>query len=85
MVRALNINLVKAFREARDNASVTDAQYLPFYHAMHDEVAALAQRAKDKGSDTPERIPGQFVRWVVSVRTSRMGRLFRPLQAHLEW
>lgn len=55
-VRALKINLVKAFREARDNASVTDAQYLPFYHAMHDEVAALAQRAKDKGSDTPERI-----------------------------
>lgn len=55
-VRALKINLVKAFREARDQASVTDAQYLPFYHAMHDEVAALAQHAKDLGSDTPERI-----------------------------
>jgi phage regulator Rha-like protein len=55
-VRALKVNLVKAFREARDRASVTDAQYLPFYHAMHDEVAALAQRAKYLGSDTPERI-----------------------------
>lgn len=55
-VRALKINLVKAFREARDRASVTDNQYLPFYHAMHDEVAALAQRAKDSGSDTPERV-----------------------------
>lgn len=47
---------MKAFREARDQASITDAQYLPFYHAMHDEVAALAQRAKDLGSDTAERI-----------------------------
>lgn len=55
-VRALKINLVKAFREARDRASVTDNQYLPFYHAMHDEVAMLAQRAKDLGSDTPERV-----------------------------
>jgi phage regulator Rha-like protein len=55
-VRSLKINLVKAFREARDQASITDAQYLPFYHAMHDEVAALAQRAKDLGSDTAERI-----------------------------
>ena len=56
IVRALKINLVKAFREARDRTSVTDTQYLPFYHAMHDEVAALAQRAKALGSDTPERI-----------------------------
>lgn len=56
IVRALKINLVKAFREARDRISVTDTQYLPFYHAMHDEVAALAQRAKALGSDTPERI-----------------------------
>ncbi|MFK7604911.1 MULTISPECIES: Rha family transcriptional regulator [unclassified Pseudomonas] len=55
-VRALKINLVKAFREARDRASVTDNQYLPFYHAMHEEVAMLAQRAKDLGSHTPERV-----------------------------
>jgi phage regulator Rha-like protein len=55
-VRALKISLVKAFRQARDCASVTDEQYLPFYRAMHDEVAALAQRAKDLGSDAPERV-----------------------------
>lgn len=54
--RALKINLVKAFREARDRASVTDAQYLPLYHAMHAEVAALAQRAKECGSSTPEHL-----------------------------
>lgn len=55
-VRSLKINLVKAFREARDRASVTDAQYLPLYHAMHAEVATLAQRAKECGSSTPEQI-----------------------------
>lgn len=55
-VRALKIKLIKAFREARDRASVTDAQYLPLYHAMHDEVAALARRAKECGSSTPERM-----------------------------
>lgn len=55
-VRRLKINLVKAFREARDRASVTDSQYLPFYHSMHQEVAALAQRAKDLGSTTSEHI-----------------------------
>lgn len=56
IVRALKINLVKAFRKARDRASVTDNQYLPFYHSMHQEVAALPQRAKDLGSATPEHI-----------------------------
>lgn len=55
-VRALKVNLIKAFREARDRASVTEGQYLPLYHAMHDEVAALAQRAKALGSDAPERV-----------------------------
>lgn len=54
--RALKINLVKAFREARDRASVSDAQYLPLYHSMHAEVAALAQRAKECGSSTPEHL-----------------------------
>jgi phage regulator Rha-like protein len=52
----LKADLIAAFREARDRSSVTDAQYLPLYHAMHDEVAALAQRAKECGSNTPERM-----------------------------
>lgn len=54
--RALKVGLVKAFREARERASVTDAKYLPFYHAMHAEVSALAQRARDCGSSTPEQM-----------------------------
>lgn len=52
----LKAGLIMAFREARDRANVTDAQYLPLYHTMHTEVAALAQRAKALGSTTPERI-----------------------------
>ncbi|MDV7212923.1 Rha family transcriptional regulator [Azotobacter beijerinckii] len=52
----LKADLIAAFREARDRASVTDAQYLPLYHAMHDEVSALARRAKECGSNTPERM-----------------------------
>lgn len=52
----LKADLIAAFREARDRASVTDAQYLPLYHAMHAEVATLAQRAKECGSSTPEQI-----------------------------
>lgn len=52
----LKADLIIAFRAARDRAAVTDTQYLPFYHAMHDEVAALAQKAKDLGSNTPERV-----------------------------
>lgn len=52
----LKSDLIMAFREARDRTSVTDAQYLPLYHAMHAEVATLAQRAKESGSTTPERI-----------------------------
>ena len=55
-VRALKVNLIKAFREARDRASVTEGQYLPLYHAMHDEVSVLAMRAKALGSDAPERV-----------------------------
>lgn len=54
--RVLKINLVKAFSEARNRASAVDVQYLPLYHAMHAEVSALAQRAKECGSSTPEHL-----------------------------
>jgi phage regulator Rha-like protein len=78
-VRALKVNLVKAFREARDQASVTDTQYLPFYHAMHDEVAALAQRAKDLGSDAPERVfhmnANQAINKAMGIASGQRGEL----------
>lgn len=52
----LKADLITAFRAARDRASVTDSQYLPLYHAMHDEVAILAKRAQANGSTTPEHL-----------------------------
>ncbi|HEX8596727.1 MAG TPA: Rha family transcriptional regulator [Pseudomonas sp.] len=52
----LKADLVMAFREARNKESVTSLQYLPLYREMHDEVKALALRAEERGSTTPERI-----------------------------
>ena len=49
-VRSLKLKLVLAFREARERRTLTDTQYLPGYHALHDEVMALAQVAHDHGS-----------------------------------
>ncbi len=39
-VRALKVRLVKAFREARQAPDVTHTEYLPTYHALHDEIRA---------------------------------------------
>ena len=41
-VRALKLRLVKAFREARAGRALTDTEYLPTYHALHDEIHRLA-------------------------------------------
>ncbi|CAJ0777774.1 Rha family transcriptional regulator [Ralstonia chuxiongensis] len=46
----LKARLVLAFREARERRAVTDTMYLPGYHALHDEVMALASLAHDNGS-----------------------------------
>lgn len=46
----LKARLVLAFREARESRTLTDTQYLPGYHALHDEVMALARLAHDRGS-----------------------------------
>jgi phage regulator Rha-like protein len=40
--RQLKIKLVKAFGEARRAAQVHSTEYLPGYHALHDELHALA-------------------------------------------
>jgi len=55
-VADLKLDLVLAFREARNKDAVNDLQYLPLYREMHDEVKHLAQRAEERGSTTPERI-----------------------------
>lgn len=41
-VRALKLNLVKAFCEARRSIDIRKAEYLPEYHALHDAIKAKA-------------------------------------------
>jgi len=41
-VRALKVRLVKAFGEARRARDTRQVEYMPTYHALHDEIAALA-------------------------------------------
>ena len=38
----LKVRLVKAFREARRAADIRKTEYMPEYHALHDEVARVA-------------------------------------------
>ena len=51
----LKARLVMAFSRFREGQQ-SEADYLPFYHALHDEVKHLAITAHDAGSTTPERI-----------------------------
>ncbi len=44
-VRAFKVRLVLAFREARQAQDLTRVEYLPTYHALHDEIHALAGRS----------------------------------------
>ena len=41
-VRALKVRLVQAFREARAAREMNQTEYLPGYHRLHDQIAALA-------------------------------------------
>lgn len=54
-VRGLKVELVKAFSRFRQHQQ-SEADYLPFYHELHDQVKALADRAHQCGSDAPERV-----------------------------
>lgn len=52
----LKLKLIIAFRDARNRCVLHSHTYLPGYHELHDEVALLAQRAKEAGSQTDEAI-----------------------------
>jgi phage regulator Rha-like protein len=54
IVRALKVELVKAFSRFRRHRQ-TEADYLPFYHELHDQISILAERARQAGSSTDER------------------------------
>jgi phage regulator Rha-like protein len=55
VARRLKVNLVKTFARFREGRQV-ESDYLPFYHALHDSVKALAERAHQAGSTTPEEV-----------------------------
>lgn len=41
-VRQLKLALVKAFKEVRETRRVSEVEYLPAYHQLHDEIHRLA-------------------------------------------
>lgn len=41
-VRALKVKLVQAFKEAREARRLTEGEYLPAYHQLHDTIHRLA-------------------------------------------
>ncbi|PPD44365.1 MAG: hypothetical protein CTY16_12030 [Methylobacter sp.] len=53
-VVGLKVELVKVFSRFRREKQ-TEADYLPFYHELHDQVKTLADRAHQEGSTTSER------------------------------
>lgn len=47
-VRSLKVKLVKAFGEARRSRDLSQAEYLPTYRALHDEIHALAAGSQNE-------------------------------------
>jgi hypothetical protein len=54
-IRKLKVELVKAFSRFRQHQQ-TEADYLSFYHELHDEVKVLAERAWQSGSTASEDV-----------------------------
>ena len=54
--RRAKIQLVKAFKAARDLVQQRKGQYLPMYHHAHDAISNTAKRALEAGSTTAEGI-----------------------------
>lgn len=54
-VADLKVELVQSFARFRRHQQ-TEADYLPFYHELHDQVKVMHEVAQLKGSTTPERI-----------------------------
>ncbi len=46
-VRHLKVRLVKAFRDARRAAEHRQTEYLPTYHALHDQIQVLAAESSN--------------------------------------
>ena len=53
---AAKLQLIKAFKAARDLVQQRKGQYLPMYHHAHDAISNTAKRALEAGSTTAEGI-----------------------------
>jgi hypothetical protein len=80
-VRALKVRLVLAFREARQAQDLNHSEYLPTYHALHDEIHALA------GQTPNERFihmnVNKLVNKAVGIGAGERGRLDVPRRSML--
>ena len=80
-VRPLKVRLVQAFREARRAAEQHRAEYLPSYHALHDEIQALAA-----GSSNAQWVHANFNKLLnktVGIESGQRGTAYLPQQAML--
>ncbi|WP_445658338.1 Rha family transcriptional regulator [Achromobacter sp. NCFB-sbj8-Ac1-l] len=80
-VRALKVRLVLAFREARQAQDLAQVEYLPTYHALHNEIHALAGRSPN------ERFVhmnvNKLVNKAIGIGAGERGRLNMPRQSML--
>ncbi len=80
-VRALKVRLIKAFSEARQAQDMTRTEYLPTYHALHDEISALAgQSANAKYAHLNIN---RLVNKTVGIGSGQRGRLDAPRRSLL--
>lgn len=80
-VRALKVRLVKAFRETRQAQDLTKAEYLPTYHALHDEIRALAGQSPNKRFIHMN--VNKLVNKAVGIGAGKRGRLDVPRRSML--
>lgn len=79
--RSLKVKLVKAFSEARRAAQLRGAEYLPTYHALHDQIHARA------GGSPNERFVhmnvNRLVNQVAGIESGQRSRANIPQQSLL--
>ena len=83
---SLKMELVKSFSRFRKNKQ-SEADYLPFYHELHDKVRALSDRAHQDGSLTSENLfhitYNKLINKAFGLKTGQRSELSPRLRAKL--
>ena len=83
---SLKMELVKSFSRFRKNQQ-SEADYLPFYHELHDKVRALSDRAHQDGSLTSENLfhitYNKLINKAFGLKTGQRSELSPRLRAKL--